>query len=36
MKSNGELKEFSKEQIEKISKEDVWRTEIESLEHNLK
>ena len=36
MKENGELKEYSKEQIEKINKEDIWRIEIESLEHNLK
>lgn len=34
--SNGEIAAFSREQLEKIAKEEDWRNEVEDLEHNLK
>mmetsp|Transcript_26214 Transcript_26214/g.56221 ORF Transcript_26214/g.56221 Transcript_26214/m.56221 type:complete len:712 (-) Transcript_26214:45-2180(-) len=36
MKASGQLTALSKEQLEKIGKEEAWRNEVEDLEHNLK
>ena len=36
MKASGALTALSKEQLEKIGKEEAWRNEVEDLEHNLK
>jgi 23S rRNA (adenine2503-C2)-methyltransferase len=34
--SSGEISSFSREQLDKIAKEEQWRNEVEDLEHNLK
>jgi len=36
LKSNGTITAFSKEQLEKIAREEAWTNEVEDLEHNLK
>lgn len=36
MHSSGEISSLSREQLDKIAKEDQWRNEVEDLEHNLK
>jgi len=36
MHANGETASLSREQKEKIAKEEQWRNEVEDLEHNLK
>ena len=34
--ASGEISSLSREQLDKIAKEDQWRNEVEDLEHNLK
>mmetsp|Transcript_9914 Transcript_9914/g.24720 ORF Transcript_9914/g.24720 Transcript_9914/m.24720 type:complete len:114 (-) Transcript_9914:647-988(-) len=34
--SSGEISSLSREQLDKIAKEEQWRNEVEDLEHNLK
>jgi len=36
LNSNGEIGTLSREQLDKIAKEEMWRNEVEDLEHNLK
>lgn len=36
MHDSGEISSLSREQLDKIAKEDQWRNEVEDLEHNLK